>query len=101
LIITLSTLFVGFMLCEAFGYQLSSPYGVCTIYLIEGWVCGKLVMNVFGLGVDTVLQCFIADEEINGTVGEHTPPELEGFLKANEEELSKVKGQLGTLGAQK
>jgi len=89
-IITLTTVFVGFLLVTASGMELSSPYGVCFIFLVEGWVCGKLVMNVFGLGVDTVLQCFVADEEINGTVGEHTPPELMSFLDSNKEDLDKV-----------
>jgi hypothetical protein len=92
-IITLSTVFVGFMLIEVSGMQLNSPYGACAIYLIIGWVCGKLVMNVFGLGVDTVLQCFVADEEINGTVGEHTPPELTSFLQDNSDNLAKVGGE--------
>jgi hypothetical protein len=92
LIITLSTVFIGFMLIEVFGLKLNSPVGPCIIYLIEGWVCGSLVMNVFGLGVDTVLQCFVADEEINGTVGEHTPYELTSFLDENKDALEKVKG---------
>merc|ERR1711937_994956 len=95
LIITLSTVFLGFMLIEASGMKLNSPYGALSIYLIEGWVCGQLVMNVFGLGVDTVLQCFVADEEINGTVGEHTPPELGSFLAENKEGLEKVSGGEG------
>merc|ERR1711904_457830 len=92
-IITITTVFVGFMLIEVSGMKLSSPYGACFIYLVEGWVCGKLVMNVFGLGVDTVLQCFVADEEINGTVGDYTPPELSSFLQDNSEELNKVGGE--------
>merc|ERR1712100_49952 len=90
LIITLTTVFLGFMLITVSGMKLNSPYGACAIYLVEGWVCGKLVMNVFGLGVDTVLQCFVADEEINGTVGEHTPPELMSFLDEKKEDLDKV-----------
>merc|ERR1719327_2041509 len=90
-IITLTTVFVGFMLVTASGMELSSPYGVCFIFLVEGWVCGKLVMNVFGLGVDTVLQCFVADEELNGAAGEHTPPALAGFLADNKDSLDKVK----------
>jgi hypothetical protein len=92
LIITLSTVFIGFQLITVSGLQLNSPYGACAIYLIEGWVCGALVMNVFGLGVDTVLQCFVADEEINGVVGEHTPPELTSFLQDNKDSLDKVGG---------
>merc|ERR1711904_650519 len=94
LIITLMTVFIGFCLLEVSGVsaKMSSPYGACFIYLVEGYVCGKLVMNVFGLAVDTVLQCFVADEEINGTVGEHTPYELAKFLKDEKENLDKVSG---------
>jgi len=88
--ITLSTCLAGFLLLEVSELPLSSPYGACTIYLIEGWVCGKLVMNVFGLGVDTVLQCFVADEEINGTVGDYTPHELTSFLADNSDKLKEV-----------
>ena len=36
-------------------------------------------MGVFGMAVDTALQCFVMDEELNGTVGEHTPPQLKQF----------------------
>jgi len=97
LIITLMTVFIGFCLLEVSGVsaKMSSPYGACFIYLVEGYVCGKLVMNVFGLAVDTVLQCFVADEEINGTVGEHTPHELGAFLSENVEALNAVKGDSG------
>merc|ERR1719460_3305679 len=60
--------------------KLNSVYGVCFVYMMEGYICGKLVMNVFGLAVDTTLQCFVADEELNGQVGDHTPEELQRFL---------------------
>lgn len=90
-IITLSTVFIGYLLLTAYQLELNSLYGPLCIYLIEGWLCGKLVMNVFGLAVDTVLQCFVADEELNGVVGEHTPPELTSFLDNNKEALDKVR----------
>jgi len=48
-------------------------------------------MNVFGMAVDTALQCFVADEEINGTVGDHTPPQLTKFLSSNKEKLQEIK----------
>jgi len=83
LTICLSTTFVGYILVTTwFADDISTPYGVCVIYLIEGYVCGKLIMNVFGLAVDTSMQCFIADEEINKQVGLHTPGPLKQFLAA-------------------
>jgi len=49
---------------------------------IIGYVVSKLFMNVFGLAVDSVLQCFVADEELAGGGGaQYTPEELKKFLK--------------------
>jgi hypothetical protein len=82
LFIMVFTTFTGYQLVTiVFADDLSTPYGACFIYLIIGNVVGRLVMNVFGMAVDTSLQCFIADEELNGMVGEHTPSQLTQFLK--------------------
>jgi len=73
---------------------------------VEGYLCGKLVMNVFGLAVDTVLQCFVAEEELCGGSTESTPAELQAFLKDNKDELDKMSkpadtgGDAGDAGAQ-
>merc|ERR1719482_2338234 len=81
LFIMVFTTYVGYQLLMAvFADDLSTPYGACFIYLVIGNVVGRLVMNVFGMAVDTTLQCFVADEELNGVVGEHTPEELKQFL---------------------
>lgn len=97
-----ATIFLGYMIVtNVFKDELSSPFGICFFYAIEGYVCGKLVMNVFGLAVDTTLQCFVADEEINGTVGPYTPPELTQFLSENKDALDDVKGKDGGEGASK
>jgi solute carrier family 44 protein 1 (choline transporter-like protein)/choline transporter-like protein 2/4/5 len=48
-------------------------------------------MNVFGMAVDTALQCFVADEELNGQVGDHTPPQLKKFLADNKDKLTEIK----------
>lgn len=74
---------VGFQMLGAMypNKELNSVVGPVIIYTIMGFVIGKLIMNVFGLAVDTVLQCFIADEELNnGVHGDHTPPEFKQFL---------------------
>ena len=39
-------------------------------------------MNVFAMSVDSILQCFVADEELNkGEDMGYTPKELKKFLK--------------------
>lgn len=42
----------------------------------------QLFMNVFGLGVDTSLQCFIAAEEM-GVSQEYVPAELKHLVESN------------------
>merc|ERR1711998_336548 len=91
LFIMVFTTYTGYQLVTTvFKDELSTPYGACFIYLIIGNVVGRLVMNVFGMAVDTSLQCFIADEELNGMVGDHTPPQLKQFLADNKDEMQKI-----------
>jgi hypothetical protein len=88
-----TTMFGVVMVRELYPTELNNPYNCGIFYFIEGYVCGRLVMNVFGMGVDTMLQCFVADEEINGQVGEHTPYELTAFLAAQGKKLKEEMGQ--------
>jgi hypothetical protein len=91
LFIMVFTTYVGYQLLMAvFADELSTPYGACFIYLVIGNIVGRLVMNVFGMAVDTALQCFVADEELNGVVGDHTPPQLKQFLADNKDEMSRI-----------
>lgn len=85
------TTFLGYLIVtNVFPDEIKSPIVPCLIYFLIGYMCGKLVMNVFGLAVDTTLQCFVTDEEVNGTVGPHTPPELQQFLAENKDQLDSV-----------
>jgi hypothetical protein len=88
--ITIFTTWIGYQLLTiVFEGELSTPYGACFIYMIIGSVISQLVMNVFGMAVDTSLQCFVADEKINGKVMDHTPSELTAFLETNKDKLDK------------
>jgi hypothetical protein len=91
--ITIFTTYLGYQLVTfVFQDELSTPYGACFIYMIIGNVISRLCMNVFGMAVDTSLQCFVADEKANGgAAGAHTPAELTGFLAENKDKLDKVK----------
>jgi hypothetical protein len=92
LFIMVFTTYTGYqLLMFAFADEISTPYGACFLYLIIGNVVGRLVMNVFGMAVDTSLQCFVADEELNGVVGEHTPPQLKQFLADKKDDMDKLK----------
>lgn len=64
------------------------------VFLLIGNMVGRLVMGVFGMAVDTALQCFVMDEELNGTVGDHTPPQLKQFLADNKDAVTKDAGKV-------
>ena len=89
--ITAFTAIVGYFVVDAMYVdtgdddEISSPWLLVAMFVIMGYVTAKLFMNVFGLAVDTILQCFVADEELHsgGTGGgaQYTPEELKVFLK--------------------
>jgi len=78
------TVFVGYQLLKALHKdEVSSPVLPVLLMIMMGWCSAKLVMNVFGLAVDTVLQCFVADEEMNKDrteKSECTPEQLGKFM---------------------
>jgi len=81
--ITGGTTVVGYFIVIAmYEEEISSPVIPILICFMIGYLVGNLFMNVFALGVDATLQCFIADEELNsGSGNTHTPEELKAFLK--------------------
>jgi hypothetical protein len=63
--ITLATAVPGFFILRAM-YPEANPVAPMVLFVIIGYVVGRLYMAVFGLSVDTALQCFIVTEEIGG-----------------------------------
>jgi len=55
-----------------------NPWCCVALYCIMGYVGGKIVMQVFGLSVDSCLVCFLMDEELNGRP-QYAPAELTAF----------------------
>ena len=53
--------------------QVSSPYFPCIIAAIIGFLIGAIFMSVFSFASDTILQCFLLDEEL-GAQGKGRPP---------------------------
>ena len=49
--------------------------------LSVGWVIGTLVMNIYGMSGDTLLHCFLLDEDKNqGVAKSHCPEKLRAFM---------------------
>ncbi|CAD7931268.1 unnamed protein product [Amoebophrya sp. A25] len=84
-IVATTTIIGYFILIAMYEEDISSPVLCILLFFMMGYVIGQLFMDVFGLAVDTTLQCFVADEELHagGEAGgaQYTPEELKGFLK--------------------
>lgn len=79
LFVTVATAVLGFLCLQAIYPEIKSPVLLTCIYACMGYVIGSLYMNVFGLAVDTTLQCFIATEEM-GIDQEFIPSKLRKLL---------------------
>ena len=63
--------------------ELHSPIFPCIVFFLIGYVIASLFMAVYSMAIDTILQCFLADEELNEKYSrppEHSPPQLRSFL---------------------
>ena len=81
--ITASTGFMGWaLLAHFYDGQIASPVIPTVAFLIMGYLIGSVVISVFSLSVDSILQCFISDEELHKSEGgaKYTPLQLETFL---------------------
>jgi len=63
--ITLATAVPGFFILRAMHPE-ANPVAPMVLFVIIGYVVGRLYMAVFALSVDTALQCFIITEEMGG-----------------------------------
>ena len=53
--------------------KVASPYFPCIIAAFIGFLIGAIFMSVFSFAGDTILQCFLLDEEL-GAQGKGRPP---------------------------
>ena len=77
---------LGTATCTFFALQhfyettLYSIYGICVLAGILAWFVADMFTDVMEIGVTTILQCYLADEEILGGIGEYCPRELKNFF---------------------
>ena len=72
------SLVIGYFLLDAMHSDIS-PFLPMTMYAIMSYIIGMLFMNVFGLAVDTCLQCFTFAEK-NQPDGIYIPGQLKGIM---------------------
>jgi len=95
--ITVGTTVIGWATVGAlYDGQLKSPIAPVLIILLMGYFVGSIVISVFSVAVDSILQCFLADEELHKTEGgaKYTPSQLVTFLKSNRPKDMKQDGSV-------
>lgn len=80
LCITAGTTIVGYFILRAMHEEVN-PLVPLVLYAAVGYLIGKLYMSVFGMSVDTSLQCVIVAEELDHD-GSFVPSALRGVLPA-------------------
>jgi hypothetical protein len=83
-IITLVSAFIGYIIItrvERYDEKLYSPFLPTIIFAFIAYVIAALFMMVYGMACDSILHCFLADEELqeDGTTM-HAPEPLSEFM---------------------
>ena len=69
---------------EKYASQVSSPYFPCVVAGFIGYLIGAIYMSIFSFASDTILQCFLLDEELGacakGRPASNRPPLMEDFI---------------------
>jgi solute carrier family 44 protein 1 (choline transporter-like protein)/choline transporter-like protein 2/4/5 len=81
LFITAGSSVLGYFILKALHPDVT-PVLPIAVYVVTAYIVSKLYMNVFSLAVDTMLQCFIATEEMGGDTG-FVPEQLQSLLPSN------------------
>jgi len=76
--IMVGTVVIGYFLMREMHPEIS-PFMPMVCFTLVSYVVSRLFMNVFGLAVDTSLQCFIAVEEM-GVGADYVPSCLRSFV---------------------
>jgi len=76
------TAVIGYFLLDLMHKDVSPILPMC-MYLFVGYIVGMLFMNVFGLAVDTCLQCFIFAEEKLPPDADCIPKQLKAIMEGS------------------
>ena len=82
LFITVASGIIGYLVIQNYGFlseDINSAFLPVFCMVMVGLIIGLVTMNVFGMSADTLLYCFLIDEEINKGQPK-AMPELQKFM---------------------
>jgi len=72
-----------FLMDQAAELDLYYIYAPVTMVMILSWFVASMFMNIFGMAISTILQCFVADEEMFDAGTRFADAELASFIDTN------------------
>jgi choline transporter-like protein 2/4/5 len=88
-IITLISTFAGYIIitrADRWADKLNSPFLPTVVFMFISYLIAALFMVVYGMACDSILHCFLADEELmEGGVSMHAPEPLNEFMNKERE----------------
>ena len=80
-----------FLIDQNLSGEINSPIAPVIVVVLLSYFSGSMFMNVFSTVTSTLLQCFIADEEMfNGSAESYSSPTLTSCVESNGETGSKI-----------
>ena len=80
---SLATAFAYFFISTMYTSTLYDVVAPTVVAAIVSWMTASMFMDVLHMAVDTVLHCFIADEEHNHGVAVYASDDMKGFVDDN------------------
>jgi len=72
-----------YAMTEQIGDELSSPIGPVIFIMLCSYFTGSMFMNIFSMAISTILQCFVADEEMFSGSERYAEGDLVKFIADN------------------
>ena len=86
-----------FYLETKFGHELNSLMVPTALVAIMAYAVSEMFSEVFGMAISTILQCFVADEEMFEADDRFAPSSLAGTINSTQQKYKKNK-QVGVRG---
>lgn len=94
-IISIISTYAGYMIithADKWADQIHSPVFPTIVFLMISFLIAEIFMSVYGMACDTILHCFLCDEEICARQGRgpmHSPDVLKDFMDKERKEEDK------------
>jgi len=97
--ISIGTAVLGYVIITnnaTYSTAISSPLLPTILFFVIGYAIGTVIISVYGMGADTILQCYCLDEEIhakNAGAPKYAPAPLREFITSVDNSYTPAQSQ--------